>query len=369
MTYDRKDNLNRASYMNIFDSVDPKVMRYARFAVGGLLGLMVLLFFVQLLGSTFRPLMSGLNGVTSSSGSSAGFAVAPSMAYPEMGVANEAAYDYAYDSDVKSAGVGLSARNMIAPGAPSPAGDAEEYEVKDYAVTIETAERERDCAAIAALKAREEVSFEYANEHDRGCNFSFKVKRAAAAAILELLKGMDPKDVSENTSTIKRLVDDFTAETDVLVRQRDSIDATLKNAIIAYDEITKVASGVRDAEALSRIIDSKIGTIERLTQQRIMIDQQIERLGRAKALEIDRVDYVFFNVNVYERKFADGEELADSWREAVRQFVRNANASLQYATIGLLALLLVGVQYALYALVLLLAVKYGWRVGKRIWRA
>src|SRR3989339_1570461 len=192
----------------------------------------------------------------------------------------------AYDSDGSKASFGaaapeLSARN-IAPMPPyeeTVTGDrSEDYEVTQYSGTIETRDLDGTCGALAALKTKDYVIFESANEYDRGCNYSFKVERERAEEILAVVNELDPKYLTESVRTIKRQIDDFTSETDILTKKKESIEKTLNDAITAYDEISRIAAQARDAESLSRIIDSKIKIIERLSQDRIKVNEQLDRL-------------------------------------------------------------------------------------------
>ena len=63
----------------------------------------------------------------------------------------------------------------------------------------------------------------------------------------------------------------------------------------------------------------------------------------------------------------DGENIKDSWKAAVKEFVRDVNITLQTMSIGLLAAILLVIQYALYIFLLILAAKYGWRFVRYIW--
>ena len=307
-------------------------------------------------------------------------------------VASQAAYYYgdtgydesvAYDSGYAYGGgsAGLSVRNVagimpstapyppIGPGGGYSTGtSAEEFEVTEYSALIETQDKENTCTQIADLKSRSYVIFESANEHDRGCDYRFKVEHARVPEILALIKDRDPKDLNENTYTIKNLVDDFTSETEILTTKRDSIDDTLKEAIDAYDEITKLATQNQDAESLTKIIDSKIQLIERLTQERININEQLDRLARAKAEQLDRLAYTYFNVSAYENRYLDGEHVADSWKNAFRATINDINTILQEATLGLIALLFLGAQWILYGLIVLFIAKYVWKWAKHIWK-
>lgn len=338
-------------------------MQVLKAAGAALVGIILLLLVFQILGSSFRSLSQGLSGAV------------PGMAAPSMGLGGGYAYDSseaAYYGKEEDGMAELSVRNAAAmrpvpqPSSPSGTG-AEDYEVTEYNASIETRRLGDTCASFEALKAREDVVFESANAYDRGCSFTFKVEKASVEEVLAWLRDMRPRELSENTYTIKRQIDDFTNEEEVLLKKRSSIDDTLESALAAYDDITRLATNTQNAEALARIIDSRIQLIERLTGERININEQLDRLARAKADQLDRLDYTYFYVSVYENKYIDAEQLRDSWKQALRDFVRQANEVVQGITINLLLLLFFMAQLAVYALIALFAAKYGWRFAKYLW--
>lgn len=264
----------------------------------------------------------------------------------------------------------LSARNGIVPPPlpESPAGDdAEAFEVTDYYATVQTRKLDETCSAVSDLKEFDYVIFENSNEYDQGCSYSFKVKNDHVEEILGLINNLNPENLTQNTYTIKRQIDDYTSEVEVLEKKRDSIDETLANAVSAYDEISALATAARDVESLAKIIDSKINLIERLTQERININEQLDRLERSKEEQLDRLAYTFFNISIYESKYVDGKEIKDSWKQAVQQFVRDLNDILQDVTINLVNIGLRVAQFVIYFFILLLAAKYGFRAAKYLW--
>ena len=78
--------------------------------------------------------------------------------------------------------------------------------------------------------------------------------------------------------------------------------------------------------------------------------------------------YTYFTVEVYENKFVDGEEIQNSWKFAVQQFVRESNRLVQELSIGLVAFLLAIVKFALYFVVILFVVRIGWTFAQKIWK-
>ncbi len=271
-------------------------------------------------------------------------------------------------------GAELSIRNVAdsymppIPSGYTPGDDAEAFEVREYNAYIETRNVTDDCAAIFALKTRTDVIFENTNEYDRGCSYTFKVKKNSVAEILQVVKGLSPKELSENTYTIKREVSDYTSEVEILENKLASLDSTLAEAIASYTDITALATRIGDVESLAKIIESKLTIIERLTFARIETGNQLERVNRAKADALDRLEYTYFSVNISENKFIDKDAIEDSWKQAMQKFVREINFLIQEITIGFISLLLTVMKFALYFFVLLFVAKYGWVLVQRVWK-
>ncbi|MBN2197951.1 hypothetical protein JW698_02040 [Candidatus Wolfebacteria bacterium] len=269
----------------------------------------------------------------------------------------------------------LSVRNVIDSdlskvliNTGSTGDDAEEFEVTEYNATIETRNLEKVCAEIAGLKSREDVVFENADEYEKSCRYVFKVKHGSVEKVLSIIESLNPKELNENTYTIKKLVDDYTSEIEILEKKMASIEETLKNAIRAYDDITDIATKTQDAESLAKIIDSKIGIIERLTQQKISVNAQLERLARSKAEQLDRLEYAYFSVYILENKFVDWQNLKDSWKATIKSFVRDINQIAQDITVNLVLLLFLIIQYIIYLFIILIVAKYGWKFVKYFWK-
>ncbi|MFH1412864.1 MAG: hypothetical protein ABIG10_02440 [bacterium] len=280
------------------------------------------------------------------------------------------------DIDEKMGGWGdtsLSIRNtaygIIPPQGHATGDDAEDFEITEYNGLINTAHLDETCAIVSDLKVKDYVIFENANKQDgHSCDYRFKVKNDNADEILDIIEDLDPKELSKNSYTIKQTIDDFTNEVEVLEKKKQSIEETLENAIDAYDKIMNLATQTKDVESLAKIIDSKIKIIERLTQEKITINEQLDRLTIAKSNQLDRLDYTYFNINIYKDKYIDVDNLKDSWKMAIKNFVHDINASIQGITINLLAVIFVILQYVIYLFIMLIVVKYSWKMAKYIWQ-
>lgn len=331
-----------------------------------ILALIVLLVVVTLVKNTLQTV-----------GVSTNFGVSP----PAMMGGNRMMYDDGmdYEEDMAMAegsmakgyaNTSMPVPTPMPPREPGnvPGEDAEEFEVTEYNATINTRNADVDCADVAALKTRDDVIFENSNEYDTGCNYTFKVRNSAAPAVLDVITGLDPDRLTENTYTIKRTVDSITSEKEILEEKLESINDTLEEALNAYDEISAIATSTRDAESLASIIDSKVRLIERLTQERINISTQLSRIEKNMSNQLDRLDYTYFYVTIREDKYVDFDNLGESWKNAVRTFVHDINTLAQDISIGVVMFVLYLAQYLLYAFILLIVAKYSWKHAKTLWR-
>ncbi len=343
--------------MEPLDKYNIKPMAILKIASIILIALIFLTFAFNLIGSTFDRNFKSVKTESMFSDGSYGAA---------MDYENSSQSFKAMDS------ISLSTRNA-SPSMPQNnninIGDtSEDFEVTNFNGSIETRDLKGTCKTISDLKPKDYVIFENANENDHNCNYTFKVKKANQNEILDIIKSLNPKNLVENTRTIKKLIDDFTSEVEILNRKKLSIETTLEDAINSYNEISRVATQARDAESLAKIIDSKIRIIEKLSQERININTQLDRLSRAKAEQLDKLKYTYFHLNVYENKFVDTEVIKDSWKNEIKKFVRDINSITQDSSIGLVTLIFFIIQYALYLLVVIVTVKLGWKITQYIWK-
>ena len=91
-------------------------------------------------------------------------------------------------------------------------------------------------------------------------------------------------------------------------------------------------------------------------------------MARVKSEQLDRLEYTYFSVNVSENKYIDTQDLKDSWKATLRQFVQTLNRIAQDITVNLVVFLFFVLQVAIYLAVVLLVAKYGWKWARKIWK-
>ncbi len=254
------------------------------------------------------------------------------------------------------------------PGQPTTGDTAEDFEIREHNGTIHTRELEETCKEIAKLKALDYVVFENANEGENSCYYNFKVKIEQENEILAMVKALDPERFNTQIQTIKRIVDDYDSELDILNKKLESIETTLADAQNTYDELQKLATAKEDVESLATIIDSKLNLIDRLTQQRIEIRTEIDQFNKAKSEQLDRLNYAYFNLNIYEDLYIDIERIKKTWQSEIKAFVRNVNDMLQNLTVNLVEYVLNFLLVSIYFFISLGLLKIVWVVTKKIWR-
>ena len=294
--------------------------------------------------------------------------------YSDMMAFDEAVdFDYLYDA--KGGATMQASRaftNNILP-IPGPSGgfvdvDAEDYEVQTYTASFRVGNKEKICQEVFILKADKDIVFENANDYERGCNYSFKVVKERTDEILVILEELDPDELSSNTYTIQKAVVGLTDRLDVLGKKLEQIEKTLGEAQGSYDELTKLATRRNDIESLTKLIELKLNTIDRLSRERLSVNEQIASVERDRAEQLERLQYTNFNVSVYEDRIIDWDQLGENWKQELRTLVDDVNKLAQWVSIKLVSFVLqamVAVLYLSFALVLL---KLLWVLGKKLWK-
>lgn len=291
--------------------------------------------------------------------------------YPEMGYDQAMVTESFYAKD--GAMVGRAFSNNILPIPPEPNGefvdaDAEDYEIQNYTAGFEVGDKEEICGKVAGLKSDKEIVFERSNEGDDSCNYTFKVIKERTAEIIKFLEGLDPEYLDANTYTIQKTVVGLTDQLSIFQEKLNQIEAALAEAQGSYDELTKLATRKNDIESLTKLIELKLNTIERLSREQVSVNQQIEAVERDRAEQLERLKYTNFNVNVYEDKLIDWEQIGDNWRWELRKFIDDVNEAVQWVSVKLVSFILYALSSLLYLAVAFGFLKLVWILGKKVWK-
>lgn len=244
---------------------------------------------------------------------------------------------------------------------------SEDYEVKSIDTQINTHFKNDVCSKFQELKAKQYIIFENSNSSEKSCYFNLKVEKDRADEVLSLIKSYDPEYLNENIETIKRQVDNFSSEIDILQKKLDSIEITLKDAQKQYDDLTKLATQKSDTESLAKIIDSKLNLINKLSDERVNANAQMMRFKRDKEIQLERLNYSFFNINIVEELFFDWKAIKDDWKNTIKNFIFDINDIIKAISIDLVEYLLRFVQISIYFFISLILLKWVWFVTKKIW--
>lgn len=312
-------------------------------AVGiGLLGLISLMLVISLVGFALRTILED----------PAGRNVAVSGSAPEAAM---------LASDAKMA---------LPPPAPDDEfvdQNAEKFEVEDWYVSYRPSSKTKICDAVAALKADPEIIFTSANTGDYNCNYEFKVAKVKAETVLAQLRDLKPDELNRSVYTIQKTVEGMTDELTIQKNKLAEIEKTLQAAQRDYDELSQLAKEKQDIESLTKLIDLKLSSIEKLSQQRLEISEQITRLEKARAEQLEKLRYTNFHVSVQEDRFIDWKQIVDSWKQQVQQLVRDFNEILQSLSVGLVNFGLQAVRALIYLFLAVGLLRLTWGGVKKIW--
>lgn len=268
----------------------------------------------------------------------------------------------------------MFAESSIAPIPPYADGgeEAEDYERRDYNAYYETRKFEETCAAVSGLKPLEYVVFDHSNKSEDWCNYTFRVDIEHEEEVIVMLKDLDPRDFNINTSTLERGIEYNESELAMQQRRLESTTQTLNQAEAAFNSLITQATREGDTATLSEVINNKISTIDRLTQQLLNTQERIGRLSQDLGEQVDQIEYAHFNVSVSKTIFVNGEQLKDEWKQNVQQVFIKVNATLLALTLGLITFILTAIKFIIFGALLVLGLtvfaKVAWVVIQRIWK-
>lgn len=250
----------------------------------------------------------------------------------------------------------------------APSNDAELFETKDYTAEFQTQNLADTCASIDALKPLPNIIFLSATHSDTFCSYQFKVANEEVPSVLDVLTALDPEELTERTTSIKKQIDYSLNQKTILDENLASTEAILAEALVAYDNLLTTATEAQDSTALTQAIRDKLEIIDKLKQRRESTRQQLDVLSVRLAEQQDRLDYSYFFVSVAERVYFDGDALATSWQRALKNMIWEANIVLQRISVGLVSFVLQVTLYAVYLVIVLVIAKFGWRIVRTVWR-
>jgi len=241
------------------------------------------------------------------------------------------------------------------------------YEARSYDVRYRVRDLDMLCNQIEQFKPLPHVVFEQQMRNEHTCYYHFKVTQGYASATVSWLLARDPDDLTASTDVVKKQLVRYSSQMDILLQKQEVIEQTLQDTLSAYGELIDLATRANDIESLTKVVDSKLAMVQKLSQQRLTLAQQIGVLTRQQADLQDRVDFVSFAVRVEQYDILDLVSLKNSWMNELRAFVVTINSTLQRFTLHLIENLFALALLLVYAVILLVLVKHGWREVKRFW--
>ncbi len=245
--------------------------------------------------------------------------------------------------------------------------DAELYEVTSYQATIESRTMEEDCLTVQNLKADDAIIFLSSNVGKTSCSFNFKAKKSASQKALDAINGLDPKQLTENVHTIEDTLINYDRRKVILENKLKTIDSILTEAVASYQEVSRLAVQTGSVTNLRQAINDKVDIVERLTQKKLAIEQELSSISNSSSSDLEETNYAQFSVYIVKDAYIDKDSLVSSWKSEIKRLVREINNSIQAITIGFLSILFVIVKYILYLLVTVVLLKYLKKIIVMIW--
>lgn len=254
---------------------------------------------------------------------------------------------------------------------PQPDGytsGLERYETTSYNLHANSRKFENHCETLTNLKAEEAIHFKYINTNVNNCNARFFVEEDRVAGVLSQFESSSDVTISRNTESVTRHKENLDNQSNIVRQQLASVERTLAEAEVAYDEIVTFARSNKDAATLSEAIREKLQQIDYLTQRKISLTSQLSNYAQQSADLSERLNVVEFYANFSRSNPVQVGEHSRMWERAWEDLSDKFTQTLIGLTAFFGIFLLYVVQYGLYLLVLIFAARFVWKAARKIWR-
>ena len=336
-----------------------KYVRFGMFGVGALVALIVVGVLLQLTRGSF----SGYD-----------------TSFVDHSYSTEAVEIAEYHDGAYKGGAVASQRVAAAPAGdayypepiPSPGAgyqNLEAYETTDYHISARTQQFDAFCASLRTLKAEDRFDFRSINEAINHCSATFYTAEAHVADVLNTFGQFSGVDVSRHTDSVTRQRERLASQTDILRQQLSSVERTLASAETDFDEVITIARLEGNASELANAMRQKLQMIDNLTSRQLSPTNQINNLYRQAQDREDRIGVVQFTVSASPVVTKYPGEHERKWAQAWDELKDTFTNTLLGLTTGLGIFLLAIVQYGIYALIIIVILRYVWKFLRKLWKS
>jgi Ca2+/Na+ antiporter len=235
--------------------------------------------------------------------------------------------------------------------------DSALFEIKRYEVRYQTNETETLQKKIKTLKAKAYIIFDKYNESKEESTYVLKVKREKSQEVLAFLEDLSPQKTHLYVENIKKSIDSSIDEEKLLKEKLAKLEIILNDATQSYSALLLLAKEKNNIDALTKLIDLKINTLNRLSRERNAILAEIYTLSKGKQELFDSLNYVIFNINIDEFLYIDTESLKNSWKYDVKALISNFNSLGQSLTTTLASFIIKLFEFFIYFVLMLFILK------------
>lgn len=251
---------------------------------------------------------------------------------------------------------------------PGSISRLENYETTNYTITARTKQFDSLCEDVENLKANPDIDFKFINSSTNNCQAHFYADTEIAESVLETFTAFSGVEIKRNTESVTRHKDYIESQTIILEQQLSTVERSLSAAERQFDEIADFARQSKDAATLSEAIRYKLENIDTLTQRKINLTAQLDRMYQEAAELSERIGVVEFSVSIYRSNPIYPNRYSQKWDAAWNELKDQFTETAIGLTTVFVIFILWAVRITIYLLVVLLLARVLWKVGTILWQ-
>jgi len=160
--------------------------------------------------------------------------------------------------------------------------NATEFEIKKYEIKYSTNETAKLQQEIETLRSKDYLFFDKYDKSKSRSFYIIKVDKDHADEILNFFKSLKPKDIHLYVENIKKSIESSIDKEKLLKDKLTKLEKILSDANKQYSALSILAKKQNNIDSLTKLIDLKVNTLDRLTKEKSTILTQINTISKSK---------------------------------------------------------------------------------------
>lgn len=230
-----------------------------------------------------------------------------------------------------------------------------DYDTKSHNAFIESKNIEEDCDNFLSWLNADYIKRNSVNLNKKTCSFNIWIKRWNEDKFIEFINTFDVKELNTNITNMAKTYSWLTSKTEDIKKKIEETERLLEETKTWYDELwnsIKIQNMWADwIDALNKIINNKANLINKFTQQREKLNDELNVYIKQITDLNEMIWYTDFYVYFSEKKVLDLESIKNGWYYDFKTMVYDVDETFRDLSVNLVSFVMIVLKSSIYIVI------------------